>query len=104
MAGKPSAADAALPETADAVPETPAAVEAAPPPETVEAPPWGLWRYDGPAGRIYTNIPATVATGDIVAWPVIPATDGAWTSTTEPANKLPDNHRPESAADVAKEG
>ena len=53
------------------------------------------WRYTGPIPRIYTHIPVTVATGDVIAWPDLPATDGAWESTTEPVSRQPDNHRPD---------
>jgi hypothetical protein len=86
MAGKTPAADAALP-----APETPAAA------------PWGRWRYDGPPGRAYVNVPVTPQPGDVITWPDPPATDGSWTATEQDATCRPDNHRPDPAGTV-KEG
>lgn len=79
------AADAATPESAEAV--TPSATTDETPP------PWGHWRYLGDlGGRVYTNVPVTVTGGEVVAWPTAPADDGAWESTTDPVTAQPDNH------------
>jgi hypothetical protein len=71
---------------------------------TVEEPStWPNWYYAGP-DRIYTNIPVTVTTGDIVTWHSDPGLgDGSWTVTTKAANKLPDNHREDPATLLAAE-
>jgi hypothetical protein len=52
------------------------------------------WRYDGPPGRQYTTIPITVDPGDVLAWPQVPADDGAWSRVDwDLPTRLPDNHR-----------
>ncbi len=81
------AADAAMPESAEAVTPSATTDETAPP-----AAPWGHWRYTGTTERVYTNVPVTVAGGEVIAWPTPPAEDGAWKSTTDPVTCLPDNH------------
>lgn len=64
---------------------------------------WPHWAYAGP-DRIYSNIPVTATTATIIAWPTNPGLgDGCWTTTTDDANTLPDNHRPEpTEAEAAK--
>lgn len=85
------AADAAMPDTAEAI--APSAPDPAP---------WGHWRYIGAEQRIYTNVPVTVAGGEVIAWHSMPAEDGCWESTTDPVTAEPDNApRP---ADPVKEG
>lgn len=71
------------------------------------APDWQNWLYTGPGVRIYTNIPLTATNGAIITWHSQPATDGCWTTTTDPANTRPDNYRPEPAdggAEPTQEG
>lgn len=62
---------------------------------TTDTDPWGNWRYIGPAGRVYMNVPVTPEPGDVICWPAIPAEDGAWEPTDEPITRQPDNWRPE---------
>lgn len=52
------------------------------------------WRYRGPRGRIYTHIPVTPQPGDVIAWPEIPAGDGAWEPTGDDVTRMPDNWAP----------
>lgn len=96
------------PVTPEPAPEPPAEAdqptntdEPTPTPEPV--PPWLNYLYTGPDGRIYTNIPLTATNGAVITWHSLPATDGAWTATDEPANTFPDNHRPE-PTDELEEG
>lgn len=56
---------------------------------------WARWRYDGPTGRIYTNIPVTPDPGDVIAWCDDPGGDGAWTLTADPVSRRPDNWVPD---------
>lgn len=62
------------------------------------------WVYTGPPGRIYTHVPVTVDPGDVIAWPELPAGDGAWESTDAEVTRLPDNHRPEPDDAITEEG
>ncbi len=80
------AAEAAMPASAEAANPT-ATVDEAPP-----AAPSVRWRYTGPPGRIYTNVPLTCHGGEVIAWPTSPADDGAWEPTTDPVTALADNH------------
>ena len=64
----------------------------APTVEVAAAAPMPAWRYTGPVERLYMSVPVTVAPGDIVAWPTIPAEDGCWEPDAGPATTLPDNH------------
>ncbi len=69
---------------------------------TVTAGEWFNWQYNGPDGRIYSNIPVTVTNGAIIHWHTNPGLgDGCWTTTTNPPNTKPDNWRPEPTDDEA---
>jgi hypothetical protein len=90
------AADAAMPETAptEAVEEQ-STVDA--PPEESPPPEWSNWRYVGDVDRIYTHVPVTVAHGDVIHHPGIPAADGNWEPTEDQPTKQRDNWRPDPA-------
>lgn len=87
--------------------EHPGTMTVLPAQQPANVPEWRNWYYTGHE-RIYTNIPVTVTTGDIVHWHSDPGLgDGSWTATTAAANKHPDNYRKDpapSAADTPEEG
>jgi hypothetical protein len=98
MSRSTPAADAVMPEPSaePSAPEVEAVV-----PEVDAGPDWGNWRYLGPAGRIYTNVPVTPEPGDVITCLGIPAGDGAWEQTDADVTRQPDNWRPEPTADEA---
>lgn len=51
----------------------------------------GRWRYTGGVTRTYTTVPVTVAPGDVIEHPDLPAGDGLWEPTSDPATTVPDN-------------
>ncbi len=94
-----AAADSTAPESPAApvveAAATPTPTPPVPTPETPASSGWGTWRYTGPPGRVYVDIPVTVDPGDVVSWPTEPGTDGCWEPDPGPATKRPDNHRPD---------
>lgn len=82
--------DTTTPPTSVAEPETPATDQ----PEQEPEPEWGFWRYTGDVERIYTHVPVTVTTGDVIHHLGIPAADGNWRPDPGPATRQPDNWRP----------
>lgn len=97
------AVDSAIPKTEplESLPD-PVATQPLPPAEELTAH-WGNWLFTDDGPLTYSAIPVTVVRGDVITHFGIPAPDGRWEITGLPANRHPDNHRPESA-DASKEG
>jgi hypothetical protein len=63
----------------------------------VDPPGERYWKFIGDGERVYTPIPVTVQTGEMIKWPELPADDGCWEEQEFQADagwtvKLPDNH------------